>query len=108
MGPTLPAQRVLPALGSFECWKGSYPREYGALTHQIWALLLREGTHLTSGVCHVTSESSDDGDKFPHVRVGDTFPSLWVHLVWNVDPPEGVWGPLTLPLGHGTVWRSQA
>ena len=27
--------------------------------------------------------------------------------MWNVDPPEGVWGPLTLPLGLGTVWRSQ-
>ena len=33
---------------------------------------------------------------------------LWVHLVWIVNPLEGVWGPLTSPLGSGTVWRSRA
>ena len=38
----------------------------------------------------ISPKSSDDGDRFPHVRVGDPFPPLWVHLVWNVDPPERV------------------
>ena len=77
-GSTLPARRVLPALGSLECWEGSYWREYGAV-------------HIRSG-----PYTSDRG---PVVRGGDLPERVRGSVVSPLSPLMMGTGSLMLELG---------